>query len=151
MTNPEPKLPALAQPATEPLTDLPALYHRFMIGAICLAVGLALVFPPKSWEGPSLLHLSRGRGITVSDLVALIPLALGVNFILTVLWRLRAQLRQQIATLWKAGGGEIFLAGLAVGIFVDGAVSNLDWRHSTMALWVVMAVALTLVALTRRK
>lgn len=136
--------------STAHLATWSGLYRRFMMGAICLAVGLALVFPPKSWEGPSLLHLGRGHGFTISDLVALLPLMVGAKLILQVLWRLRTQMYQRLAGLWAVGGTELFLAGVAAGILVDGAVSNLDWKGSAMILWGVVAVALAVIAVTRR-
>lgn len=145
-----PNSPDLLLRSRDQLSTLAGLYRRFMIGAICLALGLALVFPPKFLEGPSLLSLSRGHGITVSDLVALVPLMIGVKFILQVLWRLRPQLHRRLTGLWVAGGTEIFLAGIAAGILLDSAFNKLDWKGSAMILWSVVAAALIVVAVTRR-
>lgn len=150
MINPFPKLWHLLMQWLDRLADETNVYHRFMTGAILLALGLALVFPPKSLEGPSLLRLSRGHGITVSDLVALVPLTIGANFVLQVLWSLRTHPRQHLAGLWEVGAAEIFLVGVAAGIVVDGAFTNLDWKGSGMILWGAVTVALAMVAIIRQ-
>lgn len=144
------KLPNLIGRWTDRLADEANVYHRFMTGAILLTLGLALVFPPKFLEGPSLLRISRGRGLTVSDLVALVPLAIGANFILQVLWRWRTRLQQYLMGLWGAGAAEIFLAGVVAGIVIDGAFTNLDWKGSGMILWGLVAVTLATVAIIRK-
>ena len=116
-----------------------SLYQKFMIGAVMLALGLALVFPPKRIKGPSLIHLGDGHGITISDLVALVPLTVAVVLIGLVLSNLRGQLRKRASTLLSAGGAEIFLFGLSAGILLNGAVITLDWRSGEFLTWVGIA------------
>ena len=126
------------------------LYSRLMGGAVLLALGIALIFPPKHWEGPSLLSLGGGHGITISDLIALFPLCLGTVFVFTVLWQLRAELGIRLVTLRNVGAVEIFLAGIAVGVLVGGLCSSLDRQGSIMLIWGVIAAAFGAVAISRK-
>ncbi|MCB0093257.1 MAG: hypothetical protein KDE54_35455 [Caldilineaceae bacterium] len=115
------------------------LYQQFMVGVVLLAVGLAFAFPPRRLKGPSVISLGGGHGITVSDLVALVPLTAAVALIGLVLWKLRGRLRQRASALLAVGGAEIFLIGLSTGILLNGAVLTLDWKSGEFLTWMGIA------------
>jgi dipeptide/tripeptide permease len=138
----ETAIPLAERFPTQPTTATWSCYRRFMLGAILLALGAALVFPPKHLEGRTILPLIKGHGITVSDLFALLFLIPGAGLIAHVLWRLRSQLAKRIEAALMVGGGEIFIAGMAVGILANTVIKSLDWQWSPMLLWLVLAGAL---------
>jgi hypothetical protein len=117
-------------------------YRQFLIGIILLAVGLALASVPNWLEGPSLLHLAEGHGLSVSDVVALIPLLLGAVLVVQGFWLARSELWGQMRSWLQMGGVEIFLAGVAVGVIVNRLAFNLRWGR--MSIWLVIAVVLGL-------
>lgn len=117
-------------------------YRHLLVGIILLAVGFALASVPNRYEGPSLLHLAEGHGLSVSDVVALVPLLGGVAFVFQGLWPVRSQLWSRARTWLQLGGVEIFLAGMAVGIIANRLAFDLRWGR--MFIWLIIAAALGL-------
>ncbi|MEZ4658106.1 MAG: hypothetical protein R2911_11075 [Caldilineaceae bacterium] len=124
-----------------------------MGGAVLLAVGLAFIFPPRRLKGPSIISLGGGHGITISDLIALVPLTAAVALIGLVLWNLRGDLGKRAGALFSVGGAEIFLFGLSAGILLNGAVLTLDWKSGEFLTWMGIAGLLgaTMLFSLRRK
>lgn len=131
--------------------NLPAIKLRWqrLIGAILMALGMALLGTPNRFEGPSLLHLSPGHGVSVSDVIALVPLIGGGILMGQALWLQRQQLRQKISWVAIFSSTEVFLAGLATGIFMSRVFTMLPW--SWLLLWTaIMGLLLTEFWVVRR-
>lgn len=114
------------------------LSRQLPVGLIFLTVGLALASVPNQLEGPSLLHLSPGHGISVSDVVALIPLLLGIGLIVSSVWQTRTQRWQQFNARLSADGVDIFLMGMAVGLLIMRFTFDLPWGR--LLVWVFIAI-----------
>ncbi len=129
-----------------PATDLRS---RRQLGAILIALGMALLGTPNRFEGPSLLHLASGHGVSVSDVIALLPLAAGGILMVQALWRQRHSLVRSAPSGANLGSTDIFVAGLAVGIFMARVFTLLPWGW--LLIWTAIMVLLLaqLVALRR--
>ena len=117
-------------------------YRQLLSGIILLAIGLALASVPNWLEGPSLLHLADGHGLSVSDAVALLPLLWGTVLLVQGVWPARSQIGRQLRTWLQMGGVEIFLAGVAVGVIANRLAFNLRWGR--MSIWLAIAAVLGL-------
>jgi hypothetical protein len=120
--------------------DMTKNYRHLLIGIIWLALGFALASVPNRYEGPSLLHLAEGHGLSVSDVVALVPLLWGTVLVIQGVWPARTELWGQVRTWLQVGGVEIFLAGMAVGVIVNRLV--FDFRWGRMSIWLIIAATL---------
>jgi hypothetical protein len=127
------------------------MYAQLIMGALLLTLGLALLQAPNSMEGPSLLHLSPGRGVSVSDVLALLVLATGAAVILVPLWRHRLRLAKQLHILRSVGGAEILCVGIMIGLVLAKGLAALPW--SWLLPWAVTAspLLLTLVIAWRHR
>ena len=115
---------------------------QVIAGTIFLALGLVLLQAPNWLEGPSLLHLSRGHGVSVSDVVAVVVLAAGAALIIGPLWPHRSRLTKQLNVLLSLGGAELFCAGVALGLVLAKGLAALPW--SWLLPWAVAASPLLL-------
>lgn len=120
-----------------------------LLGAILLALGMALLGTPNRFEGPSLLHLGPGHGVSVSDVIALVPLVIGAILLVQALWQQRQQFIQKFRLTAIFSSTEIFFTGLAVGIFMARIFIMLPW--SWLLLWtVILGLLLTEFLAVRR-
>jgi hypothetical protein len=114
------------------------LSHRVQV-LVCAAltvVGVALLALPSSVEGPVLLPISEGHGLSALDSVGAGLLAIGATW-LEVLVEVRLP---RLGLPPRAGFGLGLLAGLGVGLVVASVYSGLHWW------WVVGAVAVGVAA-----
>jgi|GEM_PF-1778165 len=110
------------------------LSRQLLLGAIFLSLGLALASVPNQVEGPSLLHISQGHGVSASDVVALIPLVLGASLIMHGLWQTRTQLWTQLNARLRSGGIDILLIGMAIGVIMTRFTVDLPWGR--LFVWI---------------
>jgi hypothetical protein len=99
-----------------------------IIGILFFALSLALFQAPGWMEGPSLYHLGPGRGVSVSDVAALLPLAIGAALIGIPVWRQQPWTGEQLKRILAAGGGELFCLGLAAGLILAKGLTALQWH-----------------------
>jgi hypothetical protein len=111
--------------------------YQLSSGAIFLALGLGLLSVSNRFEGPVLLHISRGHGVSLSDVIALLPLAVGAALIFAVFWRQRAVLSKQLKAMLAGGGAEIFCVGLGVGLVIAKGLAALEWKW--LLTWAAVA------------
>src|SRR5688572_18628186 len=62
-----------------------------------LAAGIAVLTVPSRFEGAVLVAISPGHGLTVLDVVGLVPLLAGTGLLLGGLWRRRGRLGAALA------------------------------------------------------
>lgn len=105
----------------------------FFINALLILFGMALAAIPNRFEGPSLLTISPGHGITVADMVALVPLALGMSFMMQTAWPVRRQFRAVVRIWVNRAGVEMFLLGLGIGVFATKILT--EFRHGPTFIW----------------
>jgi hypothetical protein len=77
---------------------------------ILFALALTLFVVPATLEGPVLVPISRGHGLSLVDVVALVPLPAGTALLAGGLWRRRQALDAALGRrpwLARAGAAEI--------------------------------------------
>jgi hypothetical protein len=120
---------------------------RWLLGCGSL-FGLALILfvVPASLEGPVLVPISPGHGLSLVDVVALAPLLAGTGLLAGGLWRRRqrldAVLNRRPWFAWAAA----FVAGFGLGLLVASVFVLFWWWAIGAALLTAMLLAAALVA-----
>jgi len=90
---------------------------RWLLGSgILFALASVLFVVPASAEGPALITVSAGHGLSLVDMAALVPLLTGTGLLAGGLWQRRQGLDAELSRrpwLARAGAG---LAGLGLGL-----------------------------------
>ncbi|HEV3504907.1 MAG TPA: hypothetical protein VG637_06460, partial [Actinomycetes bacterium] len=108
---------------------------------ICFAVALVLFMVPGRLEGPVLVAISPGHGLSLLDVLALVPLLGGVILLFFGLWQRRERLDAVLSRRpWWARLGA-FGAGLGLGLLLASVFTFFWW-------WAIGAAVLTAVMLT---
>jgi hypothetical protein len=105
--------------------------------------GLALILfvVPASAEGPVLVRVSAGHGLSLVDVAALVPLLAGTGLLAGGLWRRRQGLDAALSRQpWLARAGAV-VAGLGLGLLVASVFAFFWW-------WAIGAALLTTTVLT---
>jgi hypothetical protein len=92
---------------------------KWLLGCgILLALALILFVVPAGLEGPVLVPISPGHGLSLVDVVALVPLLAGPGLLAGGLWQRRQRLEVALTRpSWSAWAGA-FVAGLGLGLLV---------------------------------
>ena len=101
---------------------------RLFLGCgILFALALTLFVVPASLEGPVLVPISQGHGLSLVDVLALVPLLAGTALLAGGLWRRRQALDRALARQpWPARAGT-FVAGLGLGLLVASVYAFFWW------------------------
>jgi hypothetical protein len=110
---------------------------RWLLGCGGLfALALLLFVVPATLEGPVLVPISQGHGLSLVDVVAVAPLLAGTALLAGGLWQRRQALdAARTRRPWTAGAG-IFVAGLGLGLLMASVFSFFWW-------WAIGAALLT--------
>jgi hypothetical protein len=110
---------------------------RWLLGCgMLLAVAAALFAVPGRLEGPVLLPISPGHGLSLVDVIALVPLLGGVALLFGGLWRRRERLDARLNRRPWLARVAVFGAGVGLGLLVGSMFAAFWW-------WVVGAGLLT--------
>ena len=105
------------------------------------ALAFILFVVPAGLEGPVLVPISPGHGLSLVDVVALVPLLAGTGLLLGGLWQRRQRLDVALTRRpWSARVGA-FVAGLGLGLLVASVLAFFWW-------WAIGAALLTATLLT---
>ncbi len=120
---------------------------RWLLGCGSLfALALLLFVVPARLEGPVLVPISPGHGLSLVDLLALAPLLAGMGLLAGGLWRRRRRLEATLTRRpWPAWAGA-FLGGLGLGLLVASVFSFFWWWAIGAAVLTVTLLAMALVA-----
>jgi hypothetical protein len=115
---------------------------RWLLGCgSLLALALGLLVVPAGLEGPVLVPISPGHGLSLVDMVALVPLLAGVALLFGGLWQRRMRLDAALTRRpWSARAGA-FVAGLGLGLLMASVFAFFWW-------WAIGAALLTATLLT---
>ena len=110
---------------------------KWLLGCGALfALALILFVVPAGLEGPVLVPISPGHGLSLVDVVALVPLLAGTGLLIGGLWQRRQRLDAALTRRpWSARVGA-FVAGLGLGLLVASVFAFFWW-------WAIGAALLT--------
>jgi hypothetical protein len=115
---------------------------------ICFAVALVLFIVPGRLEGPVLVAISPGHGLSLLDVLALVPLLGGVILLFFGLWQRRERLDTVLnRRSWWARLG-IFGAGLGLGLLLASVFTFFWWWAIGAALLTAIMLAAAVLAAT---
>jgi hypothetical protein len=115
--------------------------------AIAIVSGIAILALPAGLEGPTLLPISPGHGLSLVDTVGVVPLIAGSMWLHAGLWRRRARLALWARRRTGAATGLTFAAGLGLGLLLASAFSAFYWWWAVgAAIFVVTNVAAVFLA-----
>lgn len=97
------------------------------IGLSLVGVGLLGLLVPGHYEGPVLVPISPGHGLSIVDILALVPLVLGTGIVYWGLCNRRERLlaiATAAPTRWSIG---VFVCGFGLGLLLASAFSTFWW------------------------
>src|SRR4029450_9006213 len=105
-------------------------------GGPLFALALILFVIPAGLEGPVLVPISSGHGLSLVDVVALVPLLAGTGLLAGGLWQRRQQLGTALMRRARFGWAGAFVAGLGLGLLLASVFVFFWW-------WAIGAALLT--------
>jgi hypothetical protein len=120
---------------------------KWLLGCGTLfALALILFVVPAGLEGPVFVPISPGHGLSLVDVVALVPLLAGTGLLFGGLWQRRQRLDVALTRRpWSARVG-VFVAGLGLGVLVASVFTFFWWWAIGAALLTATLLAAALVA-----
>lgn len=97
------------------------------IGSSLVGVGILGLLVPGRYEGPVLVPISPGHGLSSIDILALIPLVLDTGIVYWGLWKRRDRLLAAATATpmrWSIG---VFVCGFGFGLLLASAFSTFWW------------------------
>jgi hypothetical protein len=113
---------------------------------ILLGLALALFAVPGQFEGPLLVAISPGHGLTLVDLIALGPLLGGLAVLFGGLWRRRERLGAALRRRPGVAAAGAFGAGIGLGLLVASVFVFFWWWAVGAALLTAALLAAAVVA-----
>lgn len=115
-------------------------------GALLVVAG-ALLAVPARFEGPVLVAISAGHGLSLLDLLGLVPLLGGASLLFVGLCRRRWRLQAAVVRRPLRASVGTFAAGAGLGMLVASAWSSFFWWWAPGAgLFTTAVVAAAVVA-----
>jgi uncharacterized membrane protein YedE/YeeE len=112
-------------------------------------IALVLFAVPSRFEGPVLIPISPGHGLSLVDLTAVVPLIAGLTALGVFLMRRRAVLACTMGLRPWATATVIFSAGIGLGLLL-ASVFPFFWWWAVGATLVTLALVLVALAAGRR-
>jgi hypothetical protein len=129
------------------LVAAPRAGTRWLLGCgSLLALALILFVVPAGLEGPVLAPISPGHGLSLVDVVALVPLLAGTGLLAGGLWQRRQQLDAALTRRVRFAWAGAFVAGLGLGLLVASVFVFFWWWAIGAALLTAVLLAAALVA-----
>jgi hypothetical protein len=119
--------------------------QAFVIAALVVAGAAALALP-GALEGPVLVPISTGHGLSAVDSVGAASLAVGITWLEAILLIRLPRLRLGARTLFGTG----LLAGLGLGLLLASVYTAFWWWAVGAALFTVVLAGLTVGAARSR-
>lgn len=94
---------------------------------ILLCISVLLFALPDAWEGPLLLAVGNGHGLSLIDTIALAPLLFSTFWIQKGLWSRRIYLFNKITLYPGSASLLIFFIGLGLGLLIASAFSTFSY------------------------
>jgi hypothetical protein len=114
---------------------------------ILLALAILIFALPPQWEGPDLLNISQGHGLSLVDTIALIPLLISAIWIQKGFWARRIYLFNKITIYPGSASLLIFFIGLGLGLLIASAFNNFYyWWAVGGSVFIVLLVYIVLIS-----
>lgn len=118
------------------------------IGFGLVGMGVLGLLVPGQYEGSILIPISPGHGLSLVDILALVPLLLGTSIVYWKLWTRRNRLltvAKAAPVSWSIG---VFVCGFGLGLLIASAFSSFWWWWAIGALifttLLLVAVSITI-------
>jgi hypothetical protein len=99
------------------------------VGLGFVALGIAVLAAPSHWEGPILVPISPGHGLSLLDMFGVAPILVGMGWLYVGLWQRRHRIFESIQKSPKLGGSGVFVAGLGLGLLLASSFSAFFWWY----------------------
>ena len=120
---------------------------KWLLGCGTLfALALILFVVPAGLEGPVLVPISPGHGLSLVDVVALVPSLAGTGLLLGGLWQRRHGLDAALSRRPLSARVGAFVAGLGLGLLVASVFAFFWWWAIGAALLTATLLAAALMA-----
>lgn len=114
---------------------------RWTLGFVLLLVLSVIVLAmPARFEGAILVTITRGHGVTLSDVVGFVPLSVGWLAWVVGIWRRRWRVEAAISASPRAATVGAFVGGLGVGLVIASARTSSWWLGLGAALLISVAI-----------
>ena len=114
---------------------------------ILLCVSVVLFTLPDAWEGPLLLAVGNGNGLSLVDTIALLPLLISTFWIQKGLWGRRIYLFNKITMYPGSASLLIFFVGIGLGLLIASAFNTfLYWWAVGGILFVLLLLYIVLIS-----
>ena len=119
-----------------------------LTGLALVVVGLAILAAPSRWEGPVLIPISPGHGLSLLDMFGVAPILVGTGWLYFGLWQRRQRLYESIQRSPQMGGLGVLVAGTGLGLLLASSFSAFFWWWAVGAFLfgAMLIVALKLAA-----
>lgn len=112
-----------------------------------LSLSILLFTLPDNIEGPFLMNISEGHGLSLLDSFALIPLLISVGWIQRGLWKRRIYLFNKITIYPGSASLLIFFIGVGLGLLIASAFNNFYyWWAVGGAIFMLLLVYIVLIS-----
>jgi hypothetical protein len=118
--------------------------------AVLLACALALFIVPARLEGPVLVPISPGHGLSLLDMLALVPLLSAVALLGAGLWHGRHRLSETLARAPGLAGAGWCCAGLGLGLLLASVFPFFWWWALGAGLLTATLLAAAVLAATAK-
>lgn len=110
-----------------------------------LIIALLLFLIPSRYEGPVLIRIEDEPGLSVADLIALVPLLVSVTWIQRGLWKRRIYLFNRVTLYPGATTLIIFFMGLGLGMVIANAFDNFHyWWAMGGSFFIILLIVVVL-------
>jgi hypothetical protein len=109
------------------------------------ALALILFLVPAGLEGRLLVPISPGHGLSLVDVVALVPLLAGTGLLAGGFWKRRRQLEAALTRRPSLASAGAFVAGLGLGLLIASVFVFFWWWAIGAALLTAILLAASLV------
>lgn len=114
---------------------------------ILLSLSILVFALPAQWEGPLILSIGEGHGLSLLDTFALIPLMASAIWIQKGLWARRIYLFNKITMYPGSASLLIFFIGLGLGLLIASAFNTFFyWWAVGGLIFVILLVNIVLIS-----
>ncbi|NOH03396.1 MAG: hypothetical protein HND47_16245 [Chloroflexi bacterium] len=97
------------------------------VGLCLVTLGVAILAAPSQWEGPVLVPISPGHGLSMLDMFGVAPILIGTGWLYYGLWQRRQRVFESIQKSPQMGSLGVFITGTGLGLLIASSFSAFFW------------------------